>query len=94
MERLITLRNGSLTLPEELLEALGLKGDETLLAKVINGQIVLQPLRPSEGRRRLIEHLNLPVGSLAHQIPQPKEPITIEDELGGDCPHRLAHQHS
>ncbi|MCS7264399.1 MAG: AbrB/MazE/SpoVT family DNA-binding domain-containing protein [Armatimonadetes bacterium] len=86
MEGLIVLRNGSLTLPKEFLEALGLKGNEILVVKVIDGQIVLQPLYQvsTERRQKLIEQLNLPVGSLAHQVPQPENSITIEEELGGE----------
>ena len=85
MTRLLVLRDGVLTLPKELLEATGLRGDETMVATVVNGQLLLRPLSAAGvARQRLMEHLSLPVGSLAHQVPQPEKPVTVEDELGGD----------
>jgi len=85
MPRLITLQNGSLPLPPELLEQLGVGENDPVLVDCFNGELTVKSLSRAElAHERLLAHLRLPVGALAHLIEQPSKPVTIEDELGGD----------
>ncbi len=53
LEEVIVTRKFQVTIPKEIREALGISIGDRLLVRIINGKIVLEPIKGSDALKRL-----------------------------------------